>query len=336
MDVAVTFQTDPPASRVIELTPPGRVARVHPRVDVRLAHPVAGALRHLLADARRDRADGRRADGDQPGDPRLDGAGVAVRHAQRDVRDRTICGMGRGDSALRVLGRHHHPGHRPGVDASDQEACAEGRSIEYAGRQSTIPWVPRRRARRWMAGYGPRRSRWPGARPTGSSSSSPTHDCAVDRERSAQAAAAAGPRPGGGRPSAWRRRRTSATTSTTQREQCRWFGGMVGNHVADLVPATARTARSRRRSPSTSRRARATTTPTTAARATPTRSSCPDEIVDRFCVLGTADDHVAKLRELETLGVTQFSVYLMHDAQDETLEAYGSSVIPAFEEGVRR
>ena len=49
----------------------------------------------------------------------------------------------------------------------------------------------------------------------------------------------------------------------------------------------------------------------------------PDEIVDRFCVLGTVEDHVAKLRELEGLGVDQFNIYLMHDAMDATLDAYG-------------
>jgi alkanesulfonate monooxygenase SsuD/methylene tetrahydromethanopterin reductase-like flavin-dependent oxidoreductase (luciferase family) len=47
----------------------------------------------------------------------------------------------------------------------------------------------------------------------------------------------------------------------------------------------------------------------------------PDEIVERFCVLGTVDDHIAKLRELEGLGVDQFNIYLMHDAMDATLEA---------------
>ena len=31
------------------------------------------------------------------------------------------------------------------------------------------------------------------------------------------------------------RRRTWPTDSAHQRDQCRWFGGMVGNHVADLV-----------------------------------------------------------------------------------------------------
>ena len=55
----------------------------------------------------------------------------------------------------------------------------------------------------------------------------------------------------------------------------------------------------------------------------------PDEIVDRFCVLGTVEDHLAKLRELEALGVDQFDIYLMHDAQDATLAAYGGDVIPA-------
>jgi alkanesulfonate monooxygenase SsuD/methylene tetrahydromethanopterin reductase-like flavin-dependent oxidoreductase (luciferase family) len=60
----------------------------------------------------------------------------------------------------------------------------------------------------------------------------------------------------------------------------------------------------------------------------PDTAFVPDEIVDRFCVLGTVEDHVAKLRELEGLGATQFNVYLMHDAMDETLDAYGAGVIP--------
>jgi hypothetical protein len=50
-------------------------------------------------------------------------------------------------------------------------------------------------------------------------------------------------------------------------------------------------------------------------------------------VLGTVEDHVAKLRELEGLGVDQFNIYLMHDAQDATLAAYGSDVIPAMSSG---
>ncbi|MFG2305615.1 TIGR03842 family LLM class F420-dependent oxidoreductase, partial [Actinacidiphila glaucinigra] len=36
-----------------------------------------------------------------------------------------------------------------------------------------------------------------------------------------------------------------------------------------------------------------------------------------------------KLRALEALGVDQFAVYDMHDAKESTIDAYGSTVIPA-------
>ena len=83
------------------------------------------------------------------------------------------------------------------------------------------------------------------------------------------------------------------------REQCRWFGGMVGNHVADLVRATGRDGEIPRRADRLHpRAARATTTPHHGRAGNPDTEFVPDEIVDRFCVLGTAEDHVAKLREL--------------------------------------
>ena len=59
----------------------------------------------------------------------------------------------------------------------------------------------------------------------------------------------------------------------------------------------------------------------------------PDEIIDRFCILGTEDQHVARLQELRDLGVDQFAIYLMHDQKDETLNAYGQRVIPHLRSG---
>ena len=56
----------------------------------------------------------------------------------------------------------------------------------------------------------------------------------------------------------------------------------------------------------------------------------PDEIVDRFCILGSAAEHVAKLEELRDAGMDQFAIYLMHDQPEQTLDAYGAEVIPAF------
>jgi alkanesulfonate monooxygenase SsuD/methylene tetrahydromethanopterin reductase-like flavin-dependent oxidoreductase (luciferase family) len=60
----------------------------------------------------------------------------------------------------------------------------------------------------------------------------------------------------------------------------------------------------------------------------------PDEIVDRFCVLGTVDEHIDKLRALKALGVDQFAVYLQHDAKEATLQAYADKVIPALADTV--
>jgi alkanesulfonate monooxygenase SsuD/methylene tetrahydromethanopterin reductase-like flavin-dependent oxidoreductase (luciferase family) len=121
------------------------------------------------------------------------------------------------------------------------------------------------------------------------------------------------------------------------REQCRWFGGMVGNHVADLVrrygdagdgessgrdsiPAALTDYIRAREGYDYAHHGRA---------GNPDTTFVPDEIVDRFCVLGTVADHVAKLRELESLGVDQFNIYLMHDAQEATLDGYGREVMGA-------
>ena len=60
----------------------------------------------------------------------------------------------------------------------------------------------------------------------------------------------------------------------------------------------------------------------------------PDEIVDRFCILGTADEHIAKLEQLREIGVTQFAGYLQHDNKEETMRVYGETVIPALSEHV--
>ena len=60
----------------------------------------------------------------------------------------------------------------------------------------------------------------------------------------------------------------------------------------------------------------------------PSTDFVPDNIVDRFCVLGRVDDHIAKLTTLRDMGTDHFAIYLMHDAEDETLDAYGRSVLP--------
>jgi hypothetical protein len=58
----------------------------------------------------------------------------------------------------------------------------------------------------------------------------------------------------------------------------------------------------------------------------------PDEIIDRFCILGPVEAHLEKLEALRKLGVDQFAVYLQHDGKDHTLQQYGEHVIPAIAE----
>ena len=114
-----------------------------------------------------------------------------------------------------------------------------------------------------------------------------------------------------------------------QREQTRWFGGMVGNHVADIVarygdsgavPKALTDYIKGRQGYDYAEHGRAGNTHT---------QFVPDEIVDRFCVLGPAAAHVEKLRALAALGVDQFAIYLQHDAKEQTLAGYADTVIPA-------
>jgi probable F420-dependent oxidoreductase len=114
------------------------------------------------------------------------------------------------------------------------------------------------------------------------------------------------------------------------REQCRWFGGMVGNHVADLVgrygehsglvPEALTAYIKQRAGYDYSHHGRA---------GNPSTDFVPDEIVDRFCVLGPVEAQLEKLEALRALGVDQFAIYAMHDARESTIDAYGRYIIPA-------
>ena len=52
-------------------------------------------------------------------------------------------------------------------------------------------------------------------------------------------------------------------------------------------------------------------------------------MTDRFCVLGSADEIVAKLRVLADAGVDQFNVYLMNGDERAQLELLAADVVPA-------
>ncbi len=54
-----------------------------------------------------------------------------------------------------------------------------------------------------------------------------------------------------------------------------------------------------------------------------------DETCDRFCLLGGVARHVERLRALEAAGATQMNLYLLTPEKDGLVQAYGRDVIPA-------
>ena len=98
---------------------------------------------------------------------------------------------------------------------------------------------------------------------------------------------------------------------------------MVGNHVADIVERYGE--RRRRSSPVPAAltdyiKGRQGYDYNEHGQAGNTHTAfVPDEIVDRFCILGPVSEHIRRLEELRELGVDQFAIYLQHDGKDATL-----------------
>jgi probable F420-dependent oxidoreductase len=243
--------------------------------------------------------------------------------------NRTICGIGRGDSALRTLGY-------PPTTIAELRECitvirdlTHGRTASYRGRPVHFPWVVDGALEVWVAAYGPKALALAGEVGDGYILQLADPDIAEWMISAVRAAAARA-----GRDPAAVRFCVAAPAYVGddiahQREQTRWFGGMVGNHVADIVgrygadaavPTVLTDYIKGRQGYDYAEHGRA---------GNPHADFVPDEVVDRFCVLGPASAHIERLGRLRELGVDQFAVYLQHDDKEHTLEAYGSQIIPA-------
>ncbi|MDF2255174.1 TIGR03842 family LLM class F420-dependent oxidoreductase [Streptantibioticus ferralitis] len=250
--------------------------------------------------------------------------------------NRTVCGIGRGDSAMRVAGRKPATLDRLSRAMHAIKELAEGREAEVDGTAMRFPWVSEGAALPiWMGAYGPRALALTGRQADGfilQLADPYLTEWMVKAVR--QAAVEAGRDPAEvticvAAP-AYVTADDSPEALAHAREQCRWFGGMVGNHVADLVShygehsemvPEALTDYIKDRQGYDYRHHGRSGNPDTAF--------VPDAIVDRFCLIGPVEAHIEKLEHLRSLGVDQFAVYAMHDAIESTVDAYGKSVIPA-------
>ena len=243
--------------------------------------------------------------------------------------NRTVCGIGRGDSAVRVLGS------RPTTLAELRECVqvirelGNGREVHLRDRDLRFAWAPGSRLEVWVAAYGPKALALTGEVGDGYILQLADPDIAAWMIKAVREAAEKA-----GRDPAAIKFCVAAPAYVGQdlahqREQTRWFGGMVGNHIADIVerygssgavPTALTDYIKGRKGYDYAEHGRAGNTHT---------DFVPDEIVDRFCILGPVEEHLKRLAELKDLGVDQFAVYLQHDAKESTLRAYGEHIIPA-------
>jgi len=240
--------------------------------------------------------------------------------------NRTVCGIGRGDSALRFIGRKPASLATLSVKMRQIKDLAEGRSVDFDGTEVSLPWVANSRLPMWMAGYGPKALAMVGAETDGFILQMADPDIARWTIGAVREAAAAAGRDPDSLSFCVAAPAYVGDDLPHQRDQLRWFGGMVGNHVADIVarygadgavPRQLTDYIAGRQGYDYTHHGRA---------GNPSTDFVPDEIVDRFCLLGPVESHLERLQELRSLGVTQFAVYLMHDAKEETLAAYGSKI----------
>jgi probable F420-dependent oxidoreductase len=332
LDFGVTVLPDPPYSRWLELI---QVAEKHGfgyawTYD---SHVLWQESVPLLAVAARETSKiklGHFVTNPATRDPTVLASAYATLHDLSDGR--MAMGIGRGDSAVRYIGR------QPMKVAEFEQACGmvrefmNGREVNWNDKDLQLKWVRDELPEipMWIAGYGPKALAVAGRVADGviiQLADPEIITWIMDTARKAAEEA--------GRDPSELKCIVGAPSHITDdiadaREQVRWFPAMVSNHVMDLIerygfdgeiPAALTDYVKAREFYDYKDHSRV---------GAKHGEFVTDEICDRFCVLGNAEQVTAKLKELEAVGVDQFNVYLMTHSQEATLEAYGKDVIPQF------
>ena len=333
MDFGVVLQTNPPAARTVQLS---QLAEAHGfshvwTFDSHLLWQEPYVIHSAILAATRRVTVGPFVTNPATRDWTVTASTFATLNEM--YGNRTICGIGRGDSAVRVTNG------RPTTLKALRESIhvirelGNSRAVEYNGATLQFPWSRGSELDVWVAAYGPLALKLTGEVGDGFILQLADLDIAewmiatvrkaaedAGRDPDEIAFCVAAPMYIG---------EDTPEARAHMIEQCRWFGGMVGNHVADIVAKHGGDSS-----------VPAALTDYIAGRTGYDYNShgksnndhvdfVPDEIVERFCVLGTAEEHIAKLEKLRALGVTQFAGYLQHDNKEETMRVYGETVIPA-------
>jgi probable F420-dependent oxidoreductase len=329
MDIGVVFQLDPPARRVVELAKQAEAAGFSHvwSFDSHLLWQEPYVVYSAILAATEKVIVGPMVTNPGTRDVTVTASTFATLNEM--YGNRTVCGIGRGDSARRTLGL-------PPVDIAHLReavgvirALANGREATHRGIEMRLPWVKESALEVWVAAYGPKAIKVTGEVGDGFILQLADLDITEWMIKHVRRAAEQA-----GRDPSTVKICVAAPAYVGddlvhQRDQVRWFGGMVGNHIADIVarygdhgavPHALAEYIKGRQGYDYAEHGRADNAHT---------AFVTDDIVDRFCVLGPAQAHIDKLTRLKKLGVDQFAVYLQHDDMDHTLAAYGETVIPA-------
>lgn len=331
MDFGIVLQTDPPASRIIELTKQAEELGfshawtwdshvlwqepfvIYSRMLAETDHIIVGPMVT------------------NPGS--RDWTVLASLFATLNdmYGDRTICGMGRGDSALRYIGRQPRTLDTMVESMNVIKGLVAGDTVKYNDTELKIPWIDEGwDLPMWVAGYGPKALATTGRHADGfilqlADPQILEWTMAAVREAAEEAGrdpddidiCVVAPAYVG-------------DDLAHQRDQLRWFGGMVGNHVADLVNRYGDDSDEVPQVLTDYIRGREGYDYDGHGKAeNDSVDFVPDEIIDRFCLLGPVESHIEKLALLDDMGVDQFGIYLMHDDMEGTLKSYGDDIIPA-------
>jgi probable F420-dependent oxidoreductase len=246
---------------------------------------------------------------------------------------RMIMGVGRGDSSVRYVGR------KPMKVAEFEEALQmvkpfmNGKEVRWNDKDLQLKWVRPElpEIEMHVAGYGPKALAVAGRQGDGVIIQLADPDIIQWIMATARKAAEEA-----GRDPAALKCIVSAPSHISDdladtRDQVRWFPAMVSNHVQDLIDRYGTDGSVVPKALTDFVEARKFYDYNEHSRVGAKHGEfVTDEICDRFCAIGNTEQVIAKLRELQSIGVDQFNVYLMTEGQENTLEAYGRDILPQF------
>lgn len=240
-------------------------------------------------------------------------------------------GLGRGDSSRRMLGKAPMTVATMVEFAKALKGLVRGDLVHYNETEAQLPWANGYDMPVHIAAYGPKALKAAGE--SGDGLVIQLADPGLIRWFTSQALAAG---KAAGRDMSNYKVMSAAPAwvgdMEKAREQTRWFPAMVGNHVADIVEKYGMSSDD---IPESFTRyiegRRGYDYHEHANKDADHLDFITDEIVDSFGILGTAEAHVEKLRELEAAGVTQFNIYLMCGEEERIVAEYAEHIIPHFQ-----